>query len=259
MVRAGAGAGADKGNEGSDVIVIDADSPTTNQFISDIIQFTGEELGDVQLRQTILADAMANQLNKNASARILSFSPSYLEGLLQMLINVRGPLLTIALQADDGAGELHNALALALPNRLTKQVKKVKMNKVKMLVRVFFVIDQIIRSGVELPGRHSAVSKALAEFCTPLVRVRNYCLHQLADESTQKRALKSEKVTGEFCFFEPHLCSTVASHAFLLMCQRGRATRALDRQGPQEPWCVQHVRLVWTQLHPLAQEGSDRF
>ena len=36
-------------------------------MISDLIQFTGDELGDVQLRRTILADAMTNQLNKNAS------------------------------------------------------------------------------------------------------------------------------------------------------------------------------------------------
>ena len=120
-----------------------------------------------------------------------------------MLINVRDPLLALAMQADEGAGELHNTLTIALPRKTSKKVKESKKSIVTILIKIFFGVDQLVRSGVELPGRHSALSKALTEFCIPMIRVRDLCLHQLADEATQFRALKSEPVSGKFVLCPP--------------------------------------------------------
>ena len=73
-----------------------------------------------------------------------------------------------------------------------------------MLVDLFFALNLIVTSSfVEIPGRHSKVTKSLEKFTATLVRVRNFCQHELAEEQTKKRVLKSEKITGEFqlCIF----------------------------------------------------------
>lgn len=72
---------------------------------------------------------------------LLGFAPSFLLGILKILINVRPSLLVLAIQADDGAGEIHIMMTLALPSKTPKQVKTIKRNIASILINFFLVVD----------------------------------------------------------------------------------------------------------------------
>lgn len=168
--------------------------------LRNLILFRGRESNnDVALEQALLKSSMVAMLNKNASARTLSFTPDHLLQLIQDLIEHRTELLSLALQADGGCGLLRAPLETALPSNLTKRMKK-KSCLSEILVDTFTALEPAIRSkNANIPGPHSCLTKPVNNACSILVRVRNICQHELADEQENKRALRSEPITGEFC------------------------------------------------------------
>ena len=168
-----------------------------NANLQNLLQYRGDESsGDFELQQALLNSAMTAQLSKNASARELSFTPEHLLRLVEDLIILRNPLLTLALQADGGVGTLHSQLESALPNKLTKRMKK-KSSLAAIMVDTFNTLDPVLRSPLATLQPRTSLKKAIDEFCIVLVRVRNYCHHELDNEQSKKRALKSEPITGE--------------------------------------------------------------
>ena len=163
-----------------------------------IMNYCGDEIEyDVNLQQALLKSSMTTLLSKNASGREMSFTPDQLEKFYNDLNSHRGELRVLAVHAGGERGLLQAQLSTALPQKLTKQMKK-KTFIAEMLVDVFFVLDKIVSlATAKIPGRHCGVTKALFSFCTSLVRVRNYCQHELANEQSKKKALKSLPITGK--------------------------------------------------------------
>ena len=153
-----------------------------------IMNYCGDEIEyDVNLQQALLKSSMTTLLSKNASGREMSFTPDQLEKFYNDLNSHRGELRVLAVHAGGERGLLQAQLSTALPQKLTKQMKK-KTFIAEMLVDVFFVLDKIVSlATAKIPGRHCGVTKALFSFCTSLVRVRNYCQHELANEQSKKR------------------------------------------------------------------------
>lgn len=132
----------------------------------------------------------------------MSFDPRELLKTLEESVQHRGTLLTYTLLAedasttDDDGGTLPELLSEALPENLSKKMKgKAKMADI--LAETYFVYEKIVQSGIDLPRDRSPFSKALQNFGSIMVRVRNYCAHELAVEQTKKKAHKSEHITGK--------------------------------------------------------------
>ena len=88
-----------------------------------------------------------------------------------------------------------NTLIDALPKTFTRKTKKPEL--AAFLVDTFFVIETIVASKtIQFPATHSGLGKALSAFLADLVRVRNYCRHDLENEKHEQKALKSEPITG---------------------------------------------------------------
>ena len=173
-------------------------SPSSGANLRSIMNYCGDEIEyDVDLQQALLKSSMTTLLSKNASGREMSFTPDQLEKFYNDLNSHRGELRVLAVHAGGERGLLQAQLSTALPQKLTKQMKK-KTFIAEMLVDVFFVLDKIVSlATAKIPGRHCGVTKALFSFCTSLVRVRNYCQHELANEQSKKKALKSLPITGK--------------------------------------------------------------
>ena len=154
-----------------------------------------------KLAQSTLKQAMVGRLTRNANSKDLSFHPKELELMLEAMIKHRDELLTYALLAEDASasddgGTLPMLLSDALPESLSKKMKgKAKMADI--LAETYFVYERMARSGITLPSHHSPLGKALQKFSATMVRVRNFCAHELAVEQTKKKALKSEPISGK--------------------------------------------------------------
>jgi len=152
--------------------------------------------------QLSLKQAMVGRLTRNSNAKDLSFDPKELLKTLEELVQHRDTLLAYALLAedesttDDDGETLPVLLSEALPENLSKKMKgKAKMADI--LVETYFVYVRIVRSGIDLPRDRSPFSKALQNFGAIMVRVHNFCAHELEVEQTRKKALKSEPITGK--------------------------------------------------------------
>ena len=181
--------------DGDDVGYI---SPNSGDRLRRIMSYSGDEIeDDADLKLVLLKSSMATLLGKNASVREMSFTPDQLEKYYNDLNSHRQELRALAVHAGGERGLLQAQLSAALPTKLSRKMKK-KTFVAAMLVDVFFVLDEIISlASTEIPGRHCGVTKVLSSFCTSLVRVRNYCQHELANEQSKKKALKSLPITGK--------------------------------------------------------------
>ena len=145
---------------------------------------------------------MVEQRKRKANAQVMAFQPDHFKMHIENLNGLpprherRDQLVAMALQADQG-GVLMGRLLAALPPKITR--KTTKSHLAGILVEVFFIVeDMIVSRGVVFPSTHSGLGKALNAFCSDLVRVRNYCKHDLENELVSQKALKSENITGEF-------------------------------------------------------------
>ena len=119
-------------------------------------------------------------------------------GMITKINAYRAVLMILASRADGCASILRNDLARVLPKSLTTRMKN-KSRLAQIFVDTFFILDSMITSPrIKLPERNNGLTKAMEQFATPMVRVRNYCVHQLADEHAKTRAMKSQPITGEF-------------------------------------------------------------
>lgn len=155
-----------------------------------------EEPEDLDIQMAVLKTAMVARLAKNCSSNDLTFTPEQLTGFIISLNSHRNDLLKMAQEADV-TGSIQQQLVNALPLSLSKKTRK-KAQVSEILVELFFVVNEIMNSpSIEMPGRHSPFYKTLEAFITSLVRVRNYCNHELNNKEVKKRALKSMPITGE--------------------------------------------------------------
>ena len=127
------------------VIEIDSDDDVGHP-ISDIIQFTGSQYhGDICIQHSILASAMVSQLHKRAGAKILSFDPEFLVGILEMMVNVRKPLFGIVIEFDNQNDTNHTeSVSKALPEKINLRLKKNKKGMATSLVDLFFALNCIL-------------------------------------------------------------------------------------------------------------------
>jgi hypothetical protein len=187
-------AGAGEADSDDEVLMLGTSKASS---LRGILAYSGdEEPEDLDIQMAVLKTAMVARLAKNCSSNDLTFTPEQLTGFIISLNNHRNDLLKMAQEADV-TGSIQQQLVNALPLSLSKKTRK-KAQVSEILVELFFVVNEIMNSpSIEMPGRHSPFYKTLEAFITSLVRVRNYCNHELNNKEVKKRALKSMPITGE--------------------------------------------------------------
>ena len=195
VARAGASALSMRESSDDDCVIV-------HNHLRDLIAYEGDENPDVEVQKALLSSKMVEQLKRKANAQVLGFQPDHFKMHIENLNGLpprherRDQLVAMALQADQG-GVLMGRLLAALPPKITR--KTTKSHLAGILVEVFFIVeDMIVSRGVVFSSTHSGLGKALNAFCSDLVRVRNYCKHDLENELVSQKALKSENITGEF-------------------------------------------------------------
>ena len=231
-------------NRDDGVVVLDG---ADGSGLRELITFEGDENPDVAIGRALLESKMVEQLKRKANAQMLGFTPDHYKELVENLngfppaYSRRDQLIAMALQVDPGGG-LMEQLNRALPKKLTKKVKK--SNLADILVSTFFIVEEMTASKrVEFPSTHTGLGKALRSFSSDLVRVRNFCRHELQNEFVKQRALKTESITGEMTVWVYFRIAAISSN--FIISRRGRDEGPVDESGHQEPGGVQPVPQVW--------------
>jgi hypothetical protein len=254
-------------NSGDEAVVVTKSKSSSHRQLRDLISYHGDENPGVHVRQALLKSRMVEQMKRKANSHILGFQPDHFKTLIDSLNGIppkcerRDQLAAMAMQA--GGVDLMNKILGALPKTFTRKTKKPEL--AAFLVDTFFVIETMVASKtMHFPSTHSGLGKALSAFIADLVRVRNYCRHDLENEKHNQKALKSEPITGElwregglFAGFVAHFSLTPLSFS-LSPCTRGRVEGALDERGHQEPWGLQRVCQLRSFQNPLPSENKDR-
>ena len=162
------------------------------------------DANDEQVFQDVLMKtAIAHRLKRQSSSRDLSFTIIELTNMIQALIDTRREIIEFAVLFDHSRPSHTNPFAprleQALPAKFSKR-QAYKEAMVDTLTEIYFLWKDIARCpdvASTLPHERTKLGSALSEFTVALVQVHTFCKAELEAERNTRKALNSERISGE--------------------------------------------------------------